>query len=49
MERPIRLAHPANPALAALFDRAGSPFVPEDVDFWFHGVLPHERLDPHRR
>ncbi|EGD60741.1 hypothetical protein Y88_1822 [Novosphingobium nitrogenifigens DSM 19370] len=41
MERPIRLAHPANPALAALLGRAGfAPSSPEDVDFWFHGVLP---------
>jgi hypothetical protein len=38
----IRLARPANTAVAALLERAGFLTDPSDadVDFWFHGDLP---------
>lgn len=38
----VRLSAPAADALAALLARAGftGAMAPEDIDFWFHGVLP---------
>jgi len=38
----VRLARPANAAVAALLDRAGFLTDPSDADrdFWFHGDLP---------
>lgn len=38
----LRLAGPANEAVAALLGRAGFLTDPDpaDVDFWFHGDLP---------
>lgn len=38
----LRLAAPANPAIAALLHRAGvlTAPTPADIDFWFHGDLP---------
>lgn len=38
----VHLSAPASDALAALLDRAGfmGAMTPEDIDFWFHGVLP---------
>jgi hypothetical protein len=38
----VRLARPANAAVAALLERAGFLTDPSDmdVDFWFHGDLP---------
>jgi hypothetical protein len=41
-DKTIRLARPANDAVAALLTRAGFLTDPSDadVDFWFHGDLP---------
>jgi len=38
----VQLSAPAADALAALLERAGfmGAMTPEDIDFWFHGVLP---------
>ncbi|MBU3078048.1 STAS domain-containing protein [Sphingomonas quercus] len=38
----LRLARPANPAVAALLRRAGFLAAPDpaDIEFWFHGELP---------
>ena len=36
----LRLASPAAGPVAALLIRAGFSSHPDDVDFWFHGVLP---------
>jgi hypothetical protein len=36
----LRLAAPAQGAVAALLVRAGFAADPADIDFWFHGALP---------
>ncbi|MDF0546717.1 STAS domain-containing protein [Sphingobium sp. H39-3-25] len=36
----LRLAAPAQGAVAALLARAGFAADPADIDFWFHGALP---------
>ncbi|WP_242140209.1 STAS domain-containing protein [Sphingomonas sp. TREG-RG-20F-R18-01] len=38
----LRLAHPANDAVAMLLERAGflTDIAPADQMFWFHGDLP---------
>lgn len=38
----LRLAAPANPAVAMLLKRAGflDDVSPETLDFWFHGEVP---------